>query len=83
MSKFVSISCLFIVRSRVNTACERDDLNHAGASETDQWNDGDNCSRLVHVSSSDRPRLVTFVHKRHHLMIIIHNQFGKILHIRA
>ena len=37
VSKFVSGSCRFMVRRRVNTACERDDLDSGNASVRHIW----------------------------------------------
>ena len=38
-------------------------------------------SRLVHVGSRDRPRLIPLVHEGHHLVVTAHDQLGKILDV--
>lgn len=37
--------------------------------------------RLIHVCGSNRPRLITLVHKRHHLVVAAHDQLRQILYI--
>jgi hypothetical protein len=40
VSRFVSTSCRFMVRRRVNTACERDELHNRNVSAKIRWEGG-------------------------------------------
>jgi hypothetical protein len=39
--------------------------------------------RFIHISRSNRSRLVSLVHKRHHLLVTIHDKLGQILNVRS
>lgn len=84
VSKFVSGSCRFMVRRRVNTACERDELDRGGVRVRDVSGTLKTRGlRLVHVGRSDRSRLVTLVHQCHHIVVTAHYKSGQVFYVRA
>lgn len=82
VSKLVSLSCLFIVRSKVKTEWDRDELKITSAEGKHAMNVSED-QRFVHVRRRDRARLVAFVHQRIHLLIVSHDKLRQIFHIRS
>ena len=82
VSRLVSASWRFMVRSSVKTACEREEP------EGDQMDFGVDEGerervRLVHVGGGNGSCLVAFIHQGHHLVITCDDEFGEILDIGA
>ena len=79
VSRLVSVSWRFMVRSSVKTACEREELE--GIRWILEWMR--ERVRLVHVGGGNGPCLVAFIHQGHHLVITRDDEFGEILDIGA
>jgi len=81
VSRLVSASWRFMVRSSVKTACEREELE--GIRWVLEWMRERERVRLVHVGGGNGSCLVAFIHQGHHLVITCDDEFGEILDIGA
>ena len=82
VSRLVSVSWRFMVRSNVKTACEREELGIKVRGSVHGCDEREDV-RLVHVGGGYRPGLVAFIHQGHHLVITCDDEFRQILDIGA